>query len=125
MSERGTEHMKDAIFHNPHCSKSRATLKLLGERGVDVPVVEYLKEPPDAATLKNVCALLGMRPYDLVRRKEALFGELKLGSVKPDDDARWFKVLAANPALIERPIVVYKGKAALGRPPETVLKILS
>ena len=116
--------MKNAIFHNPRCSKSRQALELLRKRKADVPVVEYLKQPPDAKTLKQVCALLGLRPYDLVRRKEALFGELKLGAVKPDDDARWYQVLAEHPALLERPIVVYDGRAALGRPPENVLKIL-
>jgi arsenate reductase (glutaredoxin) len=116
--------MKDAIYHNPRCSKSRQALELLEKRQVGVPVVEYLKQPPDAKTLAQVCALLGMRPYDLVRRKEALFAELKLAAVDPGDDARWYKVLAAHPALLERPIVVYNGKAALGRPPENVLKIL-
>jgi arsenate reductase (glutaredoxin) len=116
--------MKDAIYHNPRCSKSRQALALLQERGVELPVVEYLKHPPDEKTLAGICRLLGLRPYDLVRRKEALFGELKLGAVEPDDDARWLQVLARRPTLLERPIVVYKGKAALGRPPESVLRIV-
>lgn len=116
--------MKNAIYHNPRCSKSRATLELLGKHGADVPVVEYLKAPPDARALAQICALLGVRPYDLVRRKEALFDELKLAAVKPGDNARWLEVLARHPALLERPIVVHGGKAAIGRPPENVLKIL-
>jgi arsenate reductase len=116
--------MKNAIFFNPRCSNCRDTLALLKERGVDVPIVEYLKEPPDVATLKELCGLLGMRPYDLVRRKEPLFDELKLGAVKPDDDARWYELLTRHPVLIQRPIVVYEGKAAICRPPEDVLKIL-
>ena len=116
--------MKDFILHNPRCSKSRQTLALLEARGVEVPVVEYLKHPPDAAMLKDICKRLGLRPYDLVRRKEALFGELKLGDKDPNDDGRWLQVLARHPELIERPVVVYKGKAALGRPPENVLAIL-
>jgi len=116
--------MKDAIYHNPRCSKSRETLALLQKRAPAVPVVEYLKAPPDVKTLKEICAALGMRPYDLVRRKEALFAELELDAVKPDDDARWLQVLAKHPVLLERPIVVRNGKAALGRPPENVLKIL-
>lgn len=116
--------MKDFILHNPRCSKSRETLALLEQRGVQVPVIEYLKTPPDAATLKDICERLGLRPYDLVRRKEALFGDLKLGGLDPDDDSRWLGVLAKHPELIERPVVVYKGKAALGRPPENVLSIL-
>jgi arsenate reductase (glutaredoxin) len=116
--------MKDCIFHNPRCRKSRETLALLEGRGVDLPVVEYLKEPPATATLKEICKRLGVRPHDLVRRKEALFAELNLTKIPPDDDARWLGVLAGHPVLLERPIVLYKGKAALGRPPENVLKIL-
>jgi arsenate reductase (glutaredoxin) len=116
--------MKNAIFFNPRCGNCRDTLELLEKRGVDVPVVEYLKEPPDVKTLKEVCGLLGMRPYDLVRQKEALFTELKLDSISPDDDARWYELLARHPVLIQRPIVVYEGKAAICRPPQDVLKIL-
>lgn len=116
--------MKDAIYHNPRCSKSRETLALVEKRAPGIPVVEYLKTPPDANTLRQICAALKLRPHDLVRRKEALFAELKLDAIEPDDDARWYKVLAEHPSLLERPIVVHKGKAALGRPPENVLKIL-
>jgi len=116
--------VKGTIYHNPRCSKSRQTLDLLQNRGIDVTVVEYLKNAPDVKVLAQVCKLFGIRPYDLVRSKEALFDELKLGAVKTDDDARWLKVLAEHPSLLERPIVVYNGKAALGRPPENVLKIL-
>lgn len=117
--------MKDRIYHNPRCSKSRQALALLEARGLSVPVVEYLKDPPDAATLAEVCQRLKLRPYDLVRRKEALYAELKLDEVSADADARWLEVLARHPVLLERPIVVYRGKAALGRPPEDVLKILA
>ena len=116
--------MKDAIFFNPKCSTCRASRELLAEHGIELPVVEYLKQPPDEKTLKEVCKLLGVRPYELVRRKEALFDELKLSAVKPDDDARWYALLAKHPVLLQRPIVVYKGKAVVGRPPEAVLKVL-
>lgn len=121
---RHNARMKDAIFHNPRCSKSRQTLALLEARGAKVPVIEYLKTPPDARTLAEICKLLGIRPYDLVRRKEALFDEMKLSALRPEDDARWLQVLAEHPALLERPIVVRNGKAVVGRPPENVLRIL-
>src|SRR5689334_10746150 len=65
--------MKDAIFFNPRCSNCRVSLELLKEHGIDVPVIEYLNEPPDIETLKEVCGLLGVRPHDLVRQKEAIF----------------------------------------------------
>jgi arsenate reductase len=116
--------MKDAIFYNPKCSNCRVSLELLKEHGLDLPVVEYLNDPPDEKTLKEVCKLLGVKPFELVRRKEALFDELKLDKVKPDDDARWYKLLSEHPVLLQRPIVVHDGKAVVGRPPENILKIL-
>lgn len=116
--------MDNRILHNPRCSKSRQTLALLQDKGLSLPVVEYLKTPLSEKELGQICKLLGLRPYELVRRKEALFAELKLAAVKPDDDRQWLAVLARHPALLERPIVIVNGKAALGRPPENVLNIL-
>jgi arsenate reductase (glutaredoxin) len=116
--------MRDCILHNPRCSKSRETLQLLRERGVDVPVIEYLQLPPTEAELREICALLGLRPLQLVRTKEALFTELGLSRDNGYSDAQWLAVLAEHPKLLERPIVVYRGRAALGRPPEQVLDLL-
>jgi arsenate reductase len=116
--------MKDAIFFNPRCTNCRVSLELLKEHGLDLPVIEYLDQPPDRKTLEEVCGLLGVRPYDLVRQKEPVFAELKLGEVRPDDDARWYQLLSEHPVLLQRPIVVHNGKAVVGRPPETILKIL-
>jgi arsenate reductase (glutaredoxin) len=116
--------MRDCILHNPRCSKSRETLKLLQDHGVELPVVEYLQTPPTAAELREICSLLGVEPLQLVRTKEALFAELGLGKDKGYGDAQWIDVLAAHPKLLERPIVVYRGKAALGRPPSSVLGLL-
>lgn len=115
--------MRDQLLHNPRCSKSREALKLLQERGVDVPVVEYLEQPLNKAQLKELCALLGVKPVQLVRTKEALFEELGL-SVDKGSDASWIAVLAEHPRLMERPILVYRGRAAIGRPTENLLKIL-
>ncbi|MEM7123991.1 MAG: arsenate reductase (glutaredoxin) [Pseudomonadota bacterium] len=116
--------MAVTIYHNPRCSKSRQTLALLEENGVEPDIVEYLKTPPDAATLDAVLKLLGMEPRDVMRKKEDPFKALGL-----DDPAKsraeLIQAMVENPVLIERPIVVKDGKkAALGRPPEQVLEIL-
>lgn len=116
--------MKDGIYFNPRCNTCRVSLQLLKEHDVELPVIEYLDSPPDEKTLGEICRQLGVPPYELVRRKEALFDELELGSVKPDDDKRWLKVLAENPKLLQRPIVIHKGKVVIGRPPEKILDIL-
>ncbi|MEZ5558906.1 MAG: arsenate reductase (glutaredoxin) [Pseudomonadales bacterium] len=111
------------IYHNPRCSKSRATLALLEARGVDPVIVEYLHTPPDAATLKQLLQALGKRPRALMRTGEAAYAELHLDDPTLDDDAL-IAAMVANPILIERPIVTANGRAALGRPPESVLDIL-
>lgn len=115
--------MAVTIYHNPRCSKSRATLKLLEERGIALEIVEYLKTPPDAATLDGLLTMLGMEPRELMRRKEAPYRENGLGDEGLGRDAL-IAAMVANPILIERPVVVAGAKAALGRPPEAVLEIL-
>ena len=112
------------IYHNPRCSKSRQTLELLRERGCQVVVIEYLETPPTAAELETFCRRLGMQPLELMRRKEKLFTELGLSAEDARSNQEWLKIMADNPILIERPIVVHAGQVALGRPPEKVLKIL-
>ena len=111
------------IYHNPRCSKSRATLELLREQGIEPNIIEYLKTPPSQAELARLLDLLGMQPRDLVRRKEAEYRDQGLDApeLKPQDLIR---AMHDTPKLIERPIVVANGKAALGRPPEQVLEIL-
>jgi arsenate reductase len=115
--------MTVTIYHNPRCSKSRATLALLEARGLKPEIVEYLKTPPSAAELKAILRKLGLGPRDLLRAGEPLYAELGLKARKLDDEAL-VALMAANPVLIERPIVVAGGKAAIGRPPENVLAIL-
>ena len=115
--------MTVTIYHNPRCSKSRQTLALLEERGIAPRVVDYLKTPPSAAELKTILKQLGLRPRDLMRKGEPLYAELGLKDRDLDDDAL-IALMVANPILIERPIVVSGGKAAIGRPPESVLEIL-
>jgi len=115
--------MTVTIYHNPRCSKSRQTLQLLGDRGVEPEVVEYLETPPNAVELGRLLDLLGLEPRQLMRRKEAPNKELGLGG-EGLSRAALIQAMAENPILIERPIVVTNGKAALGRPPEAVLEIL-
>lgn len=111
------------IYHNPRCSKSRETLQLLRGKGIAPTVIEYLQEPPSASELKRILGLLKMKPRDLMRRHEDVYEKLKLDNPKLTD-AALVKAMVENPILIERPIVLANGKAAVGRPPESVLKIL-
>ena len=111
------------IYHNSRCSKSRATLALLEERGGEVEVVNYLDTPPTAAELAVLLRQLGMGARDLLRKGEEEYRSLGLDDPALDENAL-IAAMVAHPKLIERPIVVANGKAALGRPPEAVLAIL-
>jgi arsenate reductase (glutaredoxin) len=113
--------MSVTIYHNPRCSKSRQTLDLLKERGIDARIVEYLKTPPTEAEIRDLLAKLGKGPRDILRQKEAAEAGLDDPSLSEDDLIRG---MAANPVVIERPIVVNGDKARVGRPPESVLSIL-
>ncbi len=109
------------IYHNPRCTKSRETLALLREQGVDPEVVEYLKTPPSKAGLRELAKLLG-DAHALLRTKEK---EYKALDLSPESTtAAIVEAIAEHPILLERPIVVCGGKAAIGRPPESVLRIL-
>ena len=107
------------IWHNPRCSKSRATLALLESRGFAPEVVRYLDAPPGPAEIIAAAALLGMPLRDLARRGEAAWK-----GVEAADDAALAAAMSAHPILIERPVVFANGRAAIGRPPEAVLAIL-
>jgi arsenate reductase len=115
--------MAVSIYHNPRCSKSRQTLDLLRAGDVEPRIIEYLQTPPSADELRQILALLGIGPRDLMRKKEAEYKAAGLDDPALDDDALIAAMVAA-PILIERPIVVHGGKAVLGRPPENVLDIL-
>jgi arsenate reductase len=116
--------MKVTLYHNPRCSKSREALALLNAQGVEPEIVEYLKTPPSAAELKRILKLLGLTPRELMRRKEAAYAENGLDDPKLGDD-ELIAAMVAHPILIERPIALAEGKAALGRPPENVLGVLA
>jgi len=111
---------KVTIYHNPRCTKSRQTLKLLQESGIQPDIVEYLKTPPDQKTLTSLLKKLGISAADLVRAKE----HRALGLPKTDDEQELIARMAAHPEIIERPIVVCGRRACLGRPPENVRDIL-
>jgi len=111
------------IYHNPRCSKSREALTLLRERGVTPKVVHYLETPPDAGTLDRILKLLKMTPQELMRKQEEEYLALKVEG-KGWRREELIKIMVEHPILIERPIVVKGDRAALGRPPEEVLKIL-
>jgi len=111
------------ILHNPSCSKSRATLELLRERGIEPEVQLYLKSPPSREDLEEILRLLGREPRDLMRKGEAEYREQGLADESLGRDAL-ISAMVASPRLIERPIVLSNGRAAIGRPPESVLEIL-
>ena len=111
--------MTTTIWHNPRCSKSRQTLALLEERGIGPAVRLYLDDAPSTTELAEVLNHLGIRPWELLRRGEKVFKELGLD--KDSADKALIEAMSANPILIERPIVIHGGGAALGRPPESVL----
>ena len=112
-----------SIYHNPRCSKSRQALQLLRDHGTKPVIIEYLKEPPDAPTLAHLLETLGMEPRDLMRKKEKEYKALGLDNPELSRD-ELVQAMVEHPRLIERPIVVSDGKAALGRPPEKVLDVL-
>lgn len=115
--------MHVTIYHNPRCSKSRQTLKLLQSKGIEPEIIEYLKTPPGKTTLKKLLSMLDMEPRDLMRKKESAYREAGLDDTSLSRDAL-IDAMVKHPILIERPIVVANNKAALGRPPEKVLEIL-
>lgn len=110
-------------YHNPRCSKSREGLQLLQERGAELQVIEYLKTQPSADELRHILTLLGIPARALLRSKEEEYQSLGLADASLDDDAL-IAAMLAHPRLIERPIAVGDTAAAIGRPPENLLKLL-
>ena len=114
--------MTTTIWHNPRCSKSRLTLALLEAQGIQPTVRLYLEDAPTSAELKSVLSQLSITPWDLLRRGEKIFKDLGLS--KDTAETTFITAMSQHPILIERPVVIHGGKAALGRPPENVLTIL-
>lgn len=114
--------MKPRIYHNPRCSKSRATLELLQSRGIEPEIIEYLKTPPATEALKELLDKLGLEPKDIVRTGEAAFKEADIDLSIADDDAI-LSLIAEQPKVLQRPIVETEREARIGRPPEQVLEL--
>lgn len=111
------------ILHNPRCSKSRQTLALLEDNGIQPEVIEYLKQPPSVSELAEICEKLDLEPEAIVRKKEDLFKSLELDKQELSRQ-QWLETLHQHPKLIERPIVIHGQQARIGRPPENVLELL-
>lgn len=111
------------IYHNPRCSKSRATLQLLKDRGLDPQVIEYLDTPPDAETIRQLLDKLNFSARDLLRKGEQEYRDLGLADDSLGDE-QIIQAMVSHPRLIERPIVETERGAKIGRPPESVLEVL-
>ena len=117
--------MKDlTIYHNPRCSKSRQTLQIIKDHGIKPKIVEYLKTPLDKFDLENISRLLNKRPKDFVRKNEAGFKENNIKDII-ENDIELINKMVNFPKIIERPIVLFEDKAAICRPPESVLELLN
>ena len=114
---------KTTIFHNPRCSKSRATLKLLEDKGININVIKYLETPPDKETLIYILEQLKLEPRELMRKHEKEYAENALDNPHLSRDDL-ITTMLQFPRLIERPIVINQGKVAIGRPLDNVLEIL-
>ncbi len=110
------------IYHNPRCSKSRQTLKIIQDKGIKVQIIEYLKENPSKKELKEILKKLNKKPIEIIRKGEAIFKENFKGKVLSDDE--WIQAMVDFPKLIERPIVFNNDKAVIGRPPENVNSLI-
>lgn len=115
--------MSVTLIHNPNCSKSNKTLQLLRDNGVEPTIIDYLSDPLTTKQLSNILQLLALKPHEFIRKKESTYHSLKLEEASLPDEAL-IQIMIANPMLIERPIVLSKGKAVIGRPPELALTIL-
>jgi len=115
--------LKVQILHNPRCSKSRATLQVLEENGVEPEIILYQDAPPDVEQLTSILDQLNMQPRELMRKGQSEYKELGLDNEQLSNE-ELIAAMIKTPILIERPIVLANGKAAIGRPPESVLDIL-
>ena len=110
------------IYHNNSCSKSRAAFELLKAKNLEFEIHEYLKNVPSKEELKEIIVLLKIKPFDLIRKNESIFKEKYNQIILTDEE--WIDVMLENPILIERPIVIKDGQAAIGRPIENIINLL-
>ena len=110
------------IYHNPRCRKSREGLKYLQDKGIDVQIIDYLKNPVSFSELKEIVMKLGTKPIDIIRTQEEYYKKNLKGRNFTDEE--WLKIIIENPKLLQRPIVVEKHKAVIGQPPENINQLL-
>ena len=111
------------IWHNPRCSKSRSAVALLEEKGVEAEIVKYLETPPTKEELREMLKMLDISARELMRTKEDVYKALNLK--EENDEDKLIDAMVSNPKLIERPIVIKNGKAAIGRPVENIIELLA
>lgn len=111
------------LWHNPRCSKSRQTVELLNEKRVALKIVKYLEDTPSAQQIAEVLDMLDLEPRELMRKRETVYQELDLDDPEKSRETL-IKAMVDNPILIERPVFIYAGRAQIGRPPESVLRLL-
>ena len=116
--------MTVTLYHNPRCSKSRQTLKLIKEQNIEPEIIEYLKAPPSVAEFRHLLKLLNLSPREIMRKGEAEYKSMGLDNPEMSDDDL-INAMVAHPILIERPIAICGNKAVIGRPPENVINIIS
>lgn len=116
---------ENILYHNPNCSKSRAALELINQKNLNVQVKEYLNNPPEKEELEFVCDYLKVNPVKIIRTNEKVFSDLGLNREDDLSNEQWFTIINKHPILMERPILIYSQKVAIGRPIENILEIIS
>ena len=111
------------IYHNPNWSKSRKSVEILEKAGIKVTIIQYLKDTPSIDRIKDICAILDLRPKELVRKNEKIF---KQNNIKEflENDNKLIEIMFQYPKIIERPIIILNNKGVIGRPPEKIFEIL-
>jgi len=122
-SHKKVNSLKVQILHNPRCSKSRATLEILKNEGIEPEIILYQDAPPDTAQLISILEKLDMQPRDLLRKGQPEYKQMGLDNTQLSNE-ELIAAMRTAPILIERPIVLANDKASIGRPPESVLEIL-
>ncbi len=112
------------MYHNPRCSKSKATLELLTKKGVQPEIRLYLEDPPSVQELQELAGKLQLHPTRFIRFNEEVAKQMNIAAADDRDESEWFALMSANPILIERPVVIVEDKAVIGRPPENVLILI-
>jgi arsenate reductase (glutaredoxin) len=110
------------FYHNPRCRKSREGLMYIQEKGIEVEVIDYLKDPLSLHDLKEIVMKLGLKPVDIIRTQEEYYRKNLKGRNFTDEE--WLRIIVENPKLLQRPIVVEKHKAVIGQPPENINQLL-